>query len=229
MIEIRPAGDTGWLVSVGGPDRPDHATVRRVRMLKARVDRAAVPGVSETHLGYRSLLVSYDPVAVNPGSVRTAIARIAEGVESGPPPQRIAGRTRVRRFPLCVCPECALDRGFIGATLGMAWDEFVRRYCGHGYEVWFMGFQPGFPFLGLLPEGLDLPRHETPRTFVPAGSVGIGGFQTGIYAESSPGGWRVLGRTNVRLFDPGRKKPALLAPGDGVAFDPTEDHRALFR
>ena len=226
MIEIRPAGDTGWLVSLGGPGRPDLATALRVRALKARVDRAAVPGVVETHVGYRSLLVSYDPVAVNPGSVRAAIARISEAGEAA---QRGIRKPRVRRFPLCVCPACALDREYIAATLGVAWDEFVRRYCEPGYEVWFMGFQPGFPFLGLLPEGLDLPRHETPRTFVPAGSVGIGGFQTGIYAESSPGGWRILGRTHVRLFDPGRKKPALLAPGDGVAFDPTEDHRALFR
>ncbi|MEK7474343.1 MAG: allophanate hydrolase subunit 1 [Candidatus Coatesbacteria bacterium] len=226
MIEIRPAGDTGWLVSLGRAARPDAVTVRRVRRLKGRVDRAALPGVIETHVGYRSLLVSYDPVAVNPGIVRDGLDRIAaEEAADADPAQGSGGR--VKRFALCTCPACATDRDSISRLTGLGWDEVVRRYCAVTFEVWVMGFQPGCPFLGPVPGELNLPRLDAPRVRVPAGSVGIGGWQTGIYASPSPSGWRLLGRTPAVLFDPRRNPPNRLAVGDRVVFEPSADHVGL--
>jgi KipI family sensor histidine kinase inhibitor len=227
VIEIRPAGDTGWLVSLGRAARPDAGTVRRVRRLKGRVDRAALPGVIETHVGYRSLLVSYDPVAVNPGIVRQGLDRLAaeETADSEPLP---GARRSPKRFALCTCPACAVDGDEVARTLGLPWDEVVRRYCAVTFEVWVMGFQPGCPFLGPVPGELNLPRLDAPRVRVPAGSVGIGGWQTGIYAAPSPSGWRLLGRTPAVLFDPRRNPPNRLAIGDRVVFEPSVDHVRLF-
>lgn len=228
MIEIRPAGDTGWLVSLGGPARPDAGTVQRVRRLKSRVDRAGVPGVIETHVGYRSVLVSYDPVAVNPATVRSALDRIAaeEAAAPSPVPDE-AGRPK--HLGLCICPKCAADRGFAVRALGLGWDEIVRRFCAVTWEVWVTGFQPGCPFLGPVPEELNLPRLDAPRIRVPAGSVGIGGWQTGIYAAPSPSGWRLIGRSPAVLFDPRRDPPNRFAVGDRIVFDPSADHALLFR
>jgi inhibitor of KinA len=214
-------------VSLAVAARPEAAVVRRVRRLKAAVDRALIPGVVETHAGYRSLLVSYDPVAVNPENVREAVARLAEAEAALPPPPAPAA-SRPKRVPLCVCPACALDAGFIAHRLGVAWDEFVRRYCALTLEVWVTGFQPGSPLLGPVPDDLNLPRLDSPRTRVPAGSVGLGGFQTGIYAWPAPSGWRILGRTPAVLFDARRDPAGALKVGHRVAFAASTDHAALF-
>ena len=96
--------------------------------------------------------------------------------------------------------------------------EIVKRHTAPVYTVFMMGFQPGFPYLGGLPENLHTPRRATPRTEVPAGSVGIGGSQTGMYPFASPGGWQIIGRTSVALFDAQKQPPTLLAAGDRVRF-----------
>lgn len=202
--------------------------MRRVRVLRAAVDAARIHGVLETHVGYRSVLVSYDPVAVNPREVRARLEAVAASVAGLDNALESRGRPRTRRFVLCSCPACAPDRDDVSGRLGVPWDEVVRRYCAQEYEVWVTGFQPGCPFLGPLPEALYMPRLDAPRVRVPAGSVGIGGWQTGIYAAPSPSGWRLIGRTPAALFDPRRNPPARLAVGDRVQFDPTGDHAAAF-
>src|SRR5205085_6074087 len=103
---------------------------------------------------------------------------------------------------------------------GLSADDVVRLHTGATYRVYMLGFAPGFAYLGGLPEALATPRRAEPRTVVPAGSVGIGGSQTGIYPLASPGGWQLIGRTPVRLFDAGHQPPTLLAVGDVVKFQP---------
>jgi KipI family sensor histidine kinase inhibitor len=112
------------------------------------------------------------------------------------------------------------DLAEVARHAGMTADEVVAAHSGAAYDVFFLGFQPGFAYLGGLPPALATPRRDTPRVRVPAGSVGIGGAQTGIYPAASPGGWNLIGRTAVTLFDPHADAPALLAPGDRVRFVP---------
>ncbi len=103
---------------------------------------------------------------------------------------------------------------------GLSEDEVVDCHAGRDYLVYLLGFKPGFPYMGVLPDRLRLPRLRVPRTRVPAGSVGIAGLQTGIYPVESPGGWRIIGRTPLRPFDPTREEPFLFRPGDVVRFEP---------
>src|SRR4030042_5831038 len=107
---------------------------------------------------------------------------------------------------------------FVASVHGISEAAVIRFHSEVDYLIYMVGFTPGFPFLGGLPDILHTPRLETPRTFVPAGSVGIANAQTGIYPVSSPGGWRVIGRTPIRLFDPNRKNPILYQAGDIIRF-----------
>lgn len=106
---------------------------------------------------------------------------------------------------------------------GLSEKQVVELHSSVEYVVWFLGFQPGFPYFGGLPERLAMPRRAEPRLLVPAGSVGIGGAQTGIYPLATPGGWQLLGRTPLALFDPKRKEPVLLRSGDRVRFVPQKE------
>jgi KipI family sensor histidine kinase inhibitor len=114
--------------------------------------------------------------------------------------------------------ESGPDLPFVAEHCQLSLEDVVKRHCATNYVVYFLGFQPGFAYLGGLPESLATPRRAEPRLRVPAGSVGIGGKQTGIYPAASPGGWQLIGHTTLKLFDPQRAAPTLLQPGDSVRF-----------
>ncbi|WP_211252039.1 5-oxoprolinase subunit PxpB [Vibrio rhizosphaerae] len=118
--------------------------------------------------------------------------------------------------------EAGPDLVSVAKHAGLSTDAVIRLYTAAEYRVYFLGFQPGFAYLGGLPEALHTPRHTSPRTKIPAGSVAIGGAQTGIYPNASPGGWQVIGRTDVVLFDPQRSQPSFWLPGDRVTFTVAE-------
>jgi inhibitor of KinA len=122
--------------------------------------------------------------------------------------------------PVCYGGEWGPDLETIGRAHGLSADEVVSVHSGAEYLVSAVGFTPGFPYLSGLPERLHTPRRETPRTRVPAGSVAIGGAQTGIYPFETPGGWNLIGRTPWRLFNPHARPPTLLQVGDRVRFRP---------
>lgn len=115
------------------------------------------------------------------------------------------------------------DLAAVARHSGLSEKQIVELHASVEYVVWFLGFQPGFPYLGNLPESLHMPRRAEPRLQVPAGSVGIGGAQTGIYPLSTPGGWQLIGLTPLKLFDPMREPPVLLRPGDSVRFVPQKE------
>ena len=190
----------------------------RVRALEFLVSEKALPGVVETVPSFSSLLVYYDPALASYESLCATLTELAAQAEhvSLPP-------ARVVELPCCYeDPALGIDLEPAAERLGLSADELVRLHASARYLVYFIGFTPGLPYLGGLPERIRLPRLETPRTKVPAGSVGIGGIQVCIYSVESPGGYWILGRTPLRLYDPGAPEPILLRPGDHIRFRPID-------
>jgi KipI family sensor histidine kinase inhibitor len=172
-------------------------------------------GVVEYIPTYRSLIIIYNPSLTTPSELKEAVlgleSRLAE-IEI-PPPQTV-------EVSVSYGGEFGPDIDFVAQSHGLPVEEVIRIHSEPLYQIYMIGFTPGFPFLGGLPEVLHTPRLETPRTLVPAGSVGIANDQTGIYPVDSPGGWRLIGRTPLKLFDPERSNPFLLKAGDLLKFKP---------
>jgi KipI family sensor histidine kinase inhibitor len=212
-VDCLPAGDSAVLVCFG--ETIDLETNRRVHALASRIRRAPFDGIGAMVPGYAALMVHYDPLRLSvDGALEWLQAQAAAAEhEPLPPPRRV-------EVPVQYGGEHGPDLDFVARHTGFSPQEVVRRHAGGEYPVYFLGFTPGFPYLGGLDPRLAAPRLETPRQRVPAGSVGIAGPQTGIYSVESPGGWRLIGWTPLRLFDPQADPPALLAPGDIVCFIP---------
>jgi KipI family sensor histidine kinase inhibitor len=175
--------------------------------------RAAHPGIVETVPTYRSLIVHYDPRLLPPAELESIARRADEALA-----QVTLPLSRVIEVPTLYGGESGPDLADVAAHAGLSADDAVAAHTGADYLVYMIGFMPGFPYLGGLSPRLGMPRLGTPRTRVPAGSVGIAGHQTGIYPTASPGGWRLIGRTPLRLFDVARTPPAILQAGDYVRF-----------
>jgi len=190
----------------------------RVRALEFLVKDKAVPGVVETVPSFSSLLVYYDPLVVTYDALCATLRELAAQAEHvALPPSRLV------ELPCCYeDPALGIDLAAAAERLALPAGEVVRLHAGARYLVYFIGFTPGLPYLGGLPERIRLPRLETPRTRVPAGSVGIGGIQVCIYSVESPGGYWILGRTPLPLYDPPSPEPILLRPGDHIRFRPID-------
>jgi inhibitor of KinA len=173
----------------------------------------SVPGVTNVHPAYASILIDFDPLAVRHSDVAGAAARLFVQAAAASLPE-----PRTVEIPVSYGGEFGPDLEAVAALTGHTPDEVVALHSSAAYLVYFLGFSPGFPYLGGMPESIATPRLDTPRRRVPAGSVAIGGRQTGVYPMSSPGGWRIIGRTPLLLFDPRADPPALLRMGDRVRF-----------
>lgn len=189
----------------------------QVRALEYLVGQKAVPGVVEMVPAFRSLLVYYDPRTVGYDELCATLETLAEQARTLelPPARSVA-------LPCCYDPELGPDLLAAARRLALSVDELVRLHAGTPYLVYFIGFTPGLPYMAGVPERIALPRLETPRVRVPAGSVGIGGTQCCIYSVDSPGGYWLLGRTPLRLYDPGASDPVLLRAGDRVQLKPID-------
>lgn len=196
-------------------ERVELSLNRRVHALARAAAANPLPGMGPAIPGYSSLLVRYDPLRLTYSQAATWLEHIqAAEVEINIPPRRV-------EIPVRYGGEGGPDLAFVAAHNHLSQAEVVRIHAARVYPVFLMGFTPGFPYLGGLDPSIAAPRLETPRPLVPAGSVGIAGEQTGIYPLPSPGGWRIIGRTHLRLFDLDRDPPFLLAPGDEIVFTPT--------
>jgi len=185
----------------------------RVRALEYLIQQKGLTGITETTPAFCALLVYYDPAVTTYDALCAAIADVAAQADTAVLPP-----SRTVELPCCYDdPTLGFDLEAAAKRLGLSADEVVRLHAGAEHLVYFIGFTPGLPYMG-LPEKLRIPRLETPRTKVPAGSVGIGGIQCCIYSVDSPGGYWILGRTPLRLYDPGAPEPILLKPGDRVRF-----------
>ena len=218
-MEFRPLGDCAVTVTVGS--RIDEPTRARILSLCAALDSRGVPGMTEFVPAFASLTVHYDPARVPPGPTdatpyarfSTALRHVLQGAADGPsdPP-------RVVEIGVVYGGEYGPDIEDVARRAGLPVEQVIRLHTGAEYVVHMVGFIAGFGYLGGLPSQLATPRRATPRTRVPASSVGIGGSQTGVYPVDSPGGWNLIGRTPLRMFDPAREPATLLRTGDRVRF-----------
>ncbi len=213
MRRIEPVGDCAARVSW----QAEHSTIdlilnQQVQALARQINQAAYPGIGEALPGYAALLVYYDPV-------QRSYSALADWLNSLPDADTApVNPPRVVQIPVAYGGANGPDLAFVAQHANMTPEEVVRIHAAVRYTVLMMGFLPGFPYLGGMDVRLAAPRLTTPRLSVPAGSVGIAGEQTGIYSLESPGGWQIIGRTPLALFDLAADPPFLLAPGDEVQF-----------
>jgi inhibitor of KinA len=222
VFRIRPLSDRSVLLSFGNVVDP--AINDRVLALHDALTSEGFPGFIESVPAYASLAVFYDPCRV----LRKAGERILEAI-TNLLLQKLAGRMDTQRpnagmitIPVCYDPEFGPDINEVATRQRLSIDELVSLHVSVVYRVYMIGFSPGFPYMGNLDPRIATPRREQPRIRLPAGSVGIAGSQTGIYPQDSPGGWQLIGRTPLKLFDPAKASPCLLKAGDRVKFLPID-------
>lgn len=207
-LTIQPLGEAALCCTLA----PPVSLAQQQRIWQLAEGLASVAGVQGLIQGMNNLMLTFDPL-------RTEAAALADAVRAlWDEPARPRSAGRLVEIPVSYDGP---DLGDVAAHCGLSLGEVVRRHAQPEYVVYFIGFQPGFAYLGGLDEALHTPRRAEPRVAVPAGSVGIGGAQTGIYPLATPGGWQLIGRTALPLFDPQAAPPTLLAPGDRVRFVPT--------
>jgi KipI family sensor histidine kinase inhibitor len=206
------AGDSALIVEFG--DRVDPHLSALVLALAQKLEAAGLAGVVEAVPTFRSLMVHYDPLQTSHADLQRAIAPLLGGLQAA----RFAGRRW--RIPACYDANLGLDLAEVARRTGLSPSQVVERHSQTRQLVYMMGFLPGLPYLGGLPEEFALPRRGNPRVKVPSGSVAIAMAMSVIYPQESPGGWHILARTPVPLWDMRRSPPALLAAGDEVTFEP---------
>ncbi|AIB13678.1 allophanate hydrolase (plasmid) [Azospirillum argentinense] len=216
-VRFTTAGDTAFNVEFGeGIDRPTNA---RVMALHARLKTAAPPGLVETVPTFRSLQVVYDPAVTSRREVQAAVE--AELAHAGDAP----AEGTLWRLPVCYDAELGPDLAELSASLGLSAERLIDLHGSTEYFVYMLGFMPGFAYMGDLPAELEKPRRSEPRVRVPAGSVATAGRLTTVYPWESPGGWHLIGRCPVPLYDGARPSPVLLAAGDRVRFEAVDRAR----
>lgn len=214
-----PLGDAGLLLRFG--DRADAATSAAVHRARSQLLAAAIPGVRAVAAAYGSLALELDlPTLAQAGGEETLRAAVMQALAAAPTRASDTEPAAVLEVPVRYGGNDGPDLDDLAQNLGCTPEHVIALHSAPLYRVAMVGFRPGFPYLLGLPPELVVPRRASPRRSVAAGSVAIAGEQAGIYPETSPGGWHLLGRTELRMFDPQRTPPALLRPGDGVRFVP---------
>jgi KipI family sensor histidine kinase inhibitor len=215
---ILPCGETALSIEFGNAIDP--WTHRRVHALARALRTANLRGILELSPTYRSLLVQYDPWELSHEMLLLQIEEsLASAVDEGGPEPDII------EIPVCYGADLGPDLEEVASMHGMTPSEIAVLHAAPVYDVVMVGFTPGFPYLSGLDPRLATPRKEKPRLIVPAGSVGLADGQTGIYSIDSPGGWRIIGRTPLGIFDLHRTDPFLLKPGDRLRFTPITRER----
>ncbi len=208
---VLPSGDSALLITFG--DQIDPSVNRRVHALDALLRAHGRQGFIENVPAFASLLVHYDPLRL---TYKQAVDWIKEEMDRVE--EAVAGKPRRIEVPVRYGGEFGPDLGFVAAYHHSSEEQVIRHHISREYTVYMMGFTPGFPYMGKLDKSIATPRLENPRTLVAAGSVGIAGAQTGIYPIDSPGGWRLIGRTSLEVFNLAADPPFLFSPGDTVQF-----------
>ena len=206
-MEIVPLGDSAFIVRVDD-------SLGKVLAAAHKLEEAGLPGVVEVAPAFASVAVFLE----SPERLEEAKEASFMVLRQRRRLAKTEPRRRLIEVPVCYEPDFAPDLEAVAQNCGCTPDDVARRHAGARYHVRCLGFTPGFPYLSGLPAKLATPRRPTPRTSVPGGSVGIGGAHAGIYPFRSPGGWNIIGRTPLRLFDATREPAVLLRPGDKVRF-----------
>ena len=220
LPRIESAGLDGWMVRLF--ERIDEENLAWLGALARRCEVEFGAMLVDLVPSYTTLLVVFDPLRLSPASARQRLAALLADLE----PEEAAVAGEVRELPTWYDPSVGPDLERVARHAGMSVEAVIDCHAGREYRVFALGFAPGFAFMGLLDERLEVPRLDTPRQKVPVNSVAIAGRQTAAYPAVSPGGWNLLGRTAARLFDRDREGFSLLKVGDRVRFVPVE--RATF-
>jgi len=213
---FRVMGDRGLLLEFG--DEISLEINEKVRRMTLAVQAGVIEGIIEKVPTYRSLLIIYNPLIINIEDLKKRLDWMEEALGQSPFPE-----PKLTRIPVVYGGSYGPDLNYAAKFCQITSEEVVRLHCSKPYQIYMIGFMPGFPYMGEVPEALITPRLKTPRLSVPAGSVAIAQRQTGIYPMESPGGWQIIGRTPVQLFDPEKEHPALLQMGDLVQFYPISE------
>jgi inhibitor of KinA len=194
-------------------DRIDPVVNQAVITLAQAISAAGLGGVRDVVPTYRSVAVYFDPLRTDYDAL---VARVTREASAATP--ALAAPVDPIRVPVCYEGDYAVDLAAVAAFAGVTEAEVVRLHLSRTYRVFMLGFVPGFAYMGTVDDRIAMPRLPVPRVRVPAGAVGIAGGQTGVYPATTPGGWRIVGRTPVKPFDQRRAAPFLFKPGDGVQF-----------
>lgn len=210
--KVIPAGDTALVIDFG--DRADMQLSVKVLSLARRLNARQIPGVVETVPTIRSLIIYYEPLYLATEVLQEQVVELLDDAQDAQMPPR------TWRLPVCYDAAVALDIADVAGRSGLSPRQVVERHSSVVYHVYMLGFLPGLAYLGDVLGELALPRRETPRRSIPAGSVGIAGTMTCVYPRDTPCGWHLIGRSPVPLWDLNRVGGALLAAGDNVIFQP---------
>ncbi len=211
-VRIAPAGDAALLVEL--PGGMDPAASARAVALHDRI-RERWPSLRDVVIAYSSLALYFDPLAVDAQALADDVRRLDDGLTAP-----AVTPSRVIDVPVSYGGDDGPDLAAVAARAALTEAEVVVLHAGAPYRVYMLGFVAGFAYMAPIDPRIDLPRRDTPRERVPAGSVAIAAGQTGIYPSEAPGGWHVIGRTALRPFDPSRGEPFLFRVGDEVRFHP---------
>lgn len=210
---FRVSGDRALLVEYG--EGVDLEVNEKVRTVTELLRKDLPSGVESVLPAYRSLAIVYSPLIISPPEIEELILALEANLPNTPAPASLTVE-----IPVCYGGVFGPDIQFVAETNGLSAEEVIAIHSAAAYHIYAIGFSPGFCYLGGLDARLHTPRLETPRTLVPAGSVGIAESQTGVYPLASPGGWRLIGRTPLKLFDPESPSPFLYKAGDAIKFKP---------
>ncbi|MGD6879710.1 5-oxoprolinase subunit PxpB [Bacillus infantis] len=214
------AGDSCIILEFGSSIDPE--SNQKVRKAASLLSKKPFRGMIECVPAFHTLAVHYDPYAVGTLSpFEAASSLIAEKLAEQI--QLDVNSPRRLEIPVCYEGAHAPDLAFVACSNGLSEKEVIEIHSKRDYEIYFLGFSPGFPFLGGMDPRIAAPRKTSPRLKIPSGSVGIAGSQTGIYPSETPGGWQIIGRTPLTLFDPEREEPSYLKPGDRLRFIPVTE------
>lgn len=225
-VSFSPLGDSAIMIDFGeGISLEKNEQI--LKWQKSIISKP-FPGFIESVPAYTTLTIFFDPIIVGSYSPYETIKDTIINIISSSHVQ-LDDVGRLVEIPVCYEEPFALDLSLVAEHNNITEQEVIDLHCGNIYHVFFLGFAPGFPFLGGMNTKISTPRKSSPRLHVPRGSVGIAGGQTGIYPLDSPGGWQIIGRTPLRLFDPTSNLPTLLLPGNNIRFTPIskEEYDAL--
>jgi len=222
--QLFPLGDAAIVVQLG--QTIDQEIHKRISAYMAYLAAHTFPGFSELVPAYTSITIYYDPWVVSEKGQIDPYQKVVEILQqrlAEVPANTKSTTSEIMEIPVCYGGEFGPDLEIVADHTKLPPEKVITLHASGNYKVYMIGFAPGFPYLGGLPTKLTAPRKQTPRTTIPAGSVGIAGRQTGIYPIETPGGWQLIGRTPLMLFDPEREKPSLLQAGDTVKFIPISE------